>query len=275
MFLASLPGSSYHGAMNPPFFEIFSFVFGALVGSFLNVVILRLPDPEASVVFPGSHCPHCKTDLHWYENIPIVSFLFLRGRCRTCKVKISIQYPLVELAMALLSLFLFQRFYISLEFFIYFVFAAALLVIIVIDFYHQIIPDRISLPGIVLGFAASFLLPAMTWQSSSLGILFGGGIFYAIALGYYLATKRHGMGGGDIKLLAMIGAFQGWQALPFVIFCSSLLGTIVGLGAMVKQKKGGQTRIPYGPFLAVASLLYLFFDQRIMQLTHWYLTRPR
>ncbi len=177
--------------------------------------------------------------------------------------------------MALLSLFLFQKFYISLEFFIYFVFAAALLVIIVIDFYHQIIPDRISLPGIVLGFAVSFLLPAMTWQSSILGILLGGGVFYTIALGYYLATKRHGMGGGDIKLLAMIGAFQGWQAVPFVIFCSSLLGTLVGLGAMVKQKKGGQTRIPYGPFLAVASLIYLFFDQRIIQLTHWYLTRPR
>ncbi|MEN8256318.1 MAG: prepilin peptidase [Thermodesulfobacteriota bacterium] len=261
--------------MNPLFFEFFSFVFGAIVGSFLNVVILRLPDPEASVVFPGSHCPSCKTSLHWYENIPIISFLFLQGRCRTCQVKISIQYPLVELAMALLSFFLLQRFFISVEFLIYFVFAAALLVIIVIDFYHQIIPDRISLPGIVLGFAASFLLPGLAWQSSALGILFGGGIFYAIAMGYYLVTKRHGMGGGDIKLLAMIGAFQGWQALPFVIFCSSLLGTIVGLGAMVKQKKGGQTRIPYGPFLAMASLLYLFFDHRIIQLTHWYLTRPR
>jgi leader peptidase (prepilin peptidase)/N-methyltransferase len=118
------------------------------------------------------------------------------------------------------------------------------------------------------------LLPGLTWQDSLVGLLCGGGIFYAIAMGYYHATKRQGMGGGDIKLLAMIGAFQGWQALPFVIFCSSLLGTIVGLGAMVQQKKGGQTRIPYGPFLAVASLLYLFFDQRIMQFTHWYLTRP-
>ncbi len=275
MELARLSGSSYHGAMNTLFFEFFSFVFGAIVGSFLNVVILRLPDPEASVVFPGSHCPRCKTSLHWYENIPIISFLFLRGRCRSCQEKISVQYPLVEMAMALLSLFLMQRFLISVAFVVYFVFAAALLVIIVIDLYHQIIPDRISLPGIVLGLGASFLLPALSWQDSLLGIVFGGGIFYAIALGYYLATKRQGMGGGDIKLLAMIGAFQGWQALPFVIFCSSLLGTIVGLGAMVQQKKGGQTRIPYGPFLAGASLIYLFFDQRIIQLTHWYLTRPR
>lgn len=261
--------------MNILFFESFSFIFGAIVGSFLNVVILRLPDPEASVVFPGSHCPQCKTPLHWYENIPIISFLFLRGCCRSCQSKISMQYPLVEMAMALLSLFLMQRFFISVAFFIYFVFAAALLVIIVIDLYHQIIPDRISLPGIVLGLGASFFIPGLSWQDSLLGILLGGGIFYALALGYYLVTKRQGMGGGDIKLLAMIGAFQGWQAVPFVIFCSSLLGTIVGLGAMVQQKKGGQTRIPYGPFLAVASLIYLFFDQQIIELTHWYLTRPR
>lgn len=261
--------------MNDLFFEFFSFIFGAIVGSFLNVVILRLPDPEASVVFPGSHCPNCKTPLHWYENIPIASFLFLRGCCRSCKEKISVQYPLVELAMALLSLCLFQRFYLSAAFFIYFLYAAALLVIIVIDLYHQIIPDRITLPGIVLGLAASFLLPGLSWQDSLLGIFFGGGIFYAIALGYYLVTKRHGMGGGDIKLLAMVGAFQGWQSLPFVIFGSSLLGTIVGVGAMIRQKKGGQSRIPYGPFLAVASFLYLFFDQRIVELMRWYLTRPR
>ncbi|MDR9500951.1 MAG: prepilin peptidase [Desulfurivibrionaceae bacterium] len=260
--------------MNALFFEIFSFIFGAIVGSFLNVVILRLPDPEASVVFPGSHCPHCQTPLHWYENIPIVSFLFLRGRCRSCQKRISVQYPLVELAMALLSLFLWQRFFLSTAFLVYFVFAAALLVIIVIDLYHQIIPDLISIPGIILGAAASLLLPGLTWQDSLLGLLLGGGIFYLIALGYYLLTKRQGMGGGDIKLLAMIGAFQGWQALPFVIFGSSLLGTIVGVGAMVHQKKGGQTRIPYGPFLAVASLIYLFFDQQIIQGTLWYLTRP-
>lgn len=275
MVLASLPGASYHGAMNMLIFDFFAFVFGAIVGSFLNVVILRLPDPEASVVFPGSHCPRCQTPLRWYDNIPILSFLFLRGRCRRCRERISWQYPLVELAMALLSLGLFGRFFLTIDFLIYFVFAAALLVIIVIDFYHQIIPDSISLPGIPLGFAASFVLIGLSWQDSLLGLLFGGGIFYAIALLYYLLTKRQGMGGGDIKLLAMIGAFQGWQALPFVIFCSSLLGTLVGLGAMVHQKKGGQTRIPYGPFLAVASLLYLFFDQQIMEFTHWYLGRPR
>ena len=252
---------------------IFAFIYGTLVGSFLNVVILRLPTKGASIVFPASHCPQCQTPLHWYENIPLLSFLALRGRCRQCKKTISWQYPLVELAMGLLSLFLFSRYGVTSAFFIYFVYVAALLVIIVIDLYHQIIPDVISLPGILLGVVASLFLPGLSWQDSLIGILVGGGIFYAIALGYYLVTKRQGMGGGDIKLLAMIGAFQGWQAVPFVIFASSLLGTLIGLGAMVKQKKGGQTRIPYGPFLAVASLLYLFFEIPIQQAIHWYLTR--
>jgi leader peptidase (prepilin peptidase)/N-methyltransferase len=242
---------------------IIVFLYGAIVGSFLNVVILRLPEEGASIAFPASHCPKCQTELHWYENIPMLSFLVLRGKCRTCKVSISIQYPLVELAMGVLAVLLVQKFGVSRSFFIYFVYVAALLAVIVIDLYHQIIPDVISLPGIAYGVLASFLLPYASWQDSLLGLLFGGGIFYLIALGYYLLTKRQGMGGGDIKLLAMIGALQGWQALPFVIFCSSLLGSVIGIGAMVVQKKGGQTRIPYGPFLAAASLLYLFFDTQI------------
>lgn len=250
-------------------------LYGALVGSFLNVVILRLPQEGASIVFPASHCPHCQTKLRWFDNIPLLSFLMLRGRCRSCQATISWQYPLVELAMALLSLALYRHFGLGVAFFIYFVYTAALLVIIVIDLHHQIIPDVISLPGIIIGLAASLLLPNLSWQDSLIGLLVGGGIFYAIALAYYLLTKRHGMGGGDIKLLAMIGAFQGWQAIPFVIFASSVLGTIIGLGAMVQQKKGGQTRIPYGPFLATASLLYLFFELPIQQAIHWYLTRAQ
>ena len=249
------------------------FLYGAIVGSFLNVVILRLPEEGASLAFPASHCPGCQTPLHWYENIPVLSYLFLRGRCRTCKGGISVQYPLIEMAMGLLAVFLVYKFGISPAFFIYFIYVAALLVIIVIDLYHQIIPDVISLPGIVYGVLASFFLPWVSWQDSLIGLLVGGGIFYLIALGYYLFTKRQGMGGGDIKLLAMIGALQGVQALPFVIFCSSLLGSIIGVGAMVVQKKGGQSRIPYGPFLAVASLLYLFFDEQILHYMQVYFTR--
>lgn len=151
---------------------------------------------------------------------------------------------------------------------IYFIFAASLLVIIVIDSRHQIIPDVISIPGIFIGFGFSLMNPYLQWIDSGLGILLGGGSFYLLALVYYLLTKRMGMGGGDIKLLAMIGAFLGWQSLPFVIFSSSLFGTIVGIGAMIKQKKGGKTVIPYGPFLAVSALLYLFFDIHIQLFLH-------
>jgi len=146
------------------------------------------------------------------------------------------------------------------------------LAIIFIDFHHQIIPDVISLPGIALGFAVSFLNPVLNWQDAGLGLLLGGGTFYAIAMGYYLITKRAGMGGGDIKLLAMIGAFLGWQALPFVIFGSAFMGSAIGIFAMLEQKKGGKTVIPYGPFLAIASILYIFFQRQIIYLaTRYYL----
>ncbi len=239
------------------------FVLGAIVGSFLNVVILRLPAPDESVVFPPSRCPSCNTRLKWYDNIPLVSFIILRRKCRSCDALISWQYPLVEFCMGLISLALYDNFFVSSRFFIFFIYCAALLVIIFIDFYHQIIPDVISLPGIILGFACSFFNPALTWSDSGLGIFLGGGIFYGISAGYYLFTKRIGMGGGDIKLLAMIGAFQGWQSLPFVIFGSSVAGIIAGLRAMVEQKKGGRTVIPYGPFLAGAAMVYLFFEQQI------------
>ncbi|MDH4320224.1 MAG: A24 family peptidase [Desulfobulbaceae bacterium] len=241
-------------------------LLGALVGSFLNVVILRLPDEDASIVLPASHCPHCRTPLRWYENVPVFSFLFLGGRCRTCRAAISWQYPLVEAAMALLSLALFRRFGLSPAFGIYFLFVAALLVVIFIDLKHQLIPDRISLPGIAIGFAASFVSPFVSWQDAGLGLLIGGGILYGIALGYYLLTRRVGMGGGDIKLLAMIGAFLGWQSLPFVVFSSSVLGSLAGLGLMLKQRQGGKTMIPYGPFLSVGALLYLFFREQILEL---------
>lgn len=242
---------------------IFAFIIGANVGSFLNVVILRLPAEGESLVFPASHCPKCHENIRWYDNIPILSFIMLGRRCRSCKALISWQYPLVELSMGLLSLALYQKFHISAAFGIYFLFSAALLAVIVIDFYHQIIPDVISLPGIIIGFALSFANPLISWQDSGLGLILGGGSLYAVALGYYLVTKREGMGGGDIKLLAMIGAFLGWQSLAFVIFGSSVLGALAGIGAMIKQKKGGQAVIPYGPFLSGAALLYMFFHEKI------------
>ena len=254
-----------------PLFTILAAVFGAIVGSFLNVVILRLPQENTSVVFPSSHCPVCKQTLHWYENIPIISYIVLRGRCRTCKTSISLQYPLVELITAILAALLWIKFALSFDFFFYFLFFASLVVIIFIDLHHQIIPDRISLPGILIGFGGSFFSGQVTWLQSFLGILLGGGILYTIAFTYFLVKKKEGMGGGDIKFLAMIGAFLGWQSLLYVVFFSSLTGSVVGILTILIQNKDSQTRIPFGPFLALGAISYLLFDQQIGQIWAWYL----
>ncbi|MGE4558932.1 MAG: A24 family peptidase [Desulfobulbus sp.] len=253
----------------------FSLIFGAVVGSFLNVVILRLPNEDKSIVFPGSHCPLCGHPLSWWENIPLISYLLLKGRCRGCNARISWQYPLVEAVMAVFSAVLFQRFGVSIDFCIMFAFFAALLVIIFIDIHHQIIPDLISLPFIILGFAASFFSTQVTWQQSGLGILAGGGVLYLVAFGYYAFTGRDGMGGGDIKLLAMIGAFLGWQSLLYVVFASSLVGSLIGIIAMIKQGKGGRTRIPFGPFLAFGAMTWVMFQEQIFALWNLYLDLAR
>lgn len=256
----------------PSVLLVISALFGAIVGSFLNVVILRLPDEKQSIVFPSSHCPACQSSLAWYENIPVLSFLFLRGKCGHCRSHISIQYPLIEILTAFLATALMYKFNLTPLVFGYFLFGAALIVIIVIDIHHQIIPDVISLPGIIAGFLFSFCNGAAGWQSSLIGILAGGGVLYAIALLYFYLRKIDGMGGGDIKLLAMIGAWLGWPSLPFVILASSASGTIIGLIAMVKQKKGGQTRIPFGPFLSGAALVYIFYSENIQHFYQLYIT---
>ncbi len=248
-----------------------SIIFGSIIGSFLNVVILRLPHDDKSVVFPPSHCPNCQKSLAWYENIPVFSFLALRGKCGHCKQTISCQYPMVELLTALLFGAVIYRFGLSLTATGYLLFCSALVTIIWIDIYHQIIPDRISLPGILLGFLFSFVNNAVTWQDSLIGLIAGGGILYAIAFFYYLWRKQEGMGGGDIKLLAMIGAFLGWQSLLFVIFASSLIGSIIGVILILKQKEGSNTRIPFGPFLSCSALCYLFFKEEILSLFQLYL----
>ncbi|MFV0438559.1 MAG: prepilin peptidase [Desulfopila sp.] len=254
-----------------PLILVFSSIFGAIVGSFLNVVILRLPREGASIVFPASHCPQCRHPLAWYENIPVLSYLVQRGKCRHCKAVISPQYPVVELLTALLTAALVHHFGLTWAAAGYFLFTAALVVIIFIDIQLQIIPDVISLPGIVLGFAFSFVNPAVSWLDSLLGIVAGGGILYGIATLYALLRKQDGLGGGDIKLLAMLGAFLGWQSLPFIVFSSSLSGSLVGIIAMGVQKKGGQTRIAFGPFLALAGLCYMFFSKPIISYFQLYL----
>ncbi len=254
-----------------PLFTLFAALLGMLIGSFLNVVILRLPQKRASIVFPGSHCPQCKTPLSWYENIPVFSYVVQRGKCRHCKISISWQYPIVEIITALLAGALILKFGLTISFLGYFVFAAALVVIIFIDIQHQIIPDVISLPGIVLGFLFSFVNPQISWTSSLLGILLGGGVLYLVALCYFLLRKIEGMGGGDIKLLAMLGAFLGWQSLLFIIFFSSFTGSIIGILFLTLVKKDHKTHIPFGPFLSIAAFCYLFFSEEIIFLFNLYM----
>ncbi len=247
--------------------EVFSFIFGGLIGSFLNVCICRLPN-EQSIVTPGSHCPHCKEHIRGYDNIPLISYLLLRGRCRRCRQAISIQYPLVEGITAVLSLLLFMRFGPSLSYVVYFSFAAALIVITVIDYHHQVIPDVISLPGIVVGFLASLVLPGHSFVSSLLGILLGGGSLFLVAAVYEWLFKREGMGGGDVKLLAMIGAFLGWKPVILTILLGSLIGSIVGITVMIWKGRNFKYAIPFGPFLSMGAMVSLVYGERIIR---WYL----
>jgi leader peptidase (prepilin peptidase)/N-methyltransferase len=174
--------------------------------------------------------------------------------------------------MGLLTVALLSQFGLTSEFVFYFIFTAALLVVIFIDMHHQIIPDVISLSGIIFGFTGSFFIRSISWQNSGLGILIGGGILYCIALFYYIITKKDGMGGGDIKLLAMIGAFLGWQSLLFIVFASSFFGSIFGIITIIVQGKGSKTKIPFGPFLSFAALMYLFFQNDIIKLWYAYLS---
>ncbi len=254
--------------INQPFLIIlFVFFFGLCIGSFLNVCIYRLPIGK-SIVNPPSSCPECGYLIRFYDNIPVISYLLLGGKCRQCKTPISMRYPMVELLTGLMSVASLFKFGFTLTALIHFIFIAALMVITFIDIDHQIIPDVISLPGIIIFFLCTFAIPQVTMKDSLMGILIGGGILYAIAVGYALLKKTEGMGGGDIKLLAMIGALLGWQGVLFTVFVSSAFGTLVGLIVMIKSKKGMKLAIPFGPFLSIGAILYVFFGNKIIL---WYL----
>lgn len=245
---------------------IISIIFGAIVGSFLNVCIVRLPKEE-SIVFPGSHCPFCNKSIAFYDNIPLISYLLLGGKCRYCKNNISVQYPLVEGTTALCSLLLYLRFGPSLSYLFYFAFVSALIVITVIDLYHQIIPDVISLPGIGAGLLSSLIIPQITFLNSLIGLLLGGGSLFLVATGYQWLFKREGMGGGDVKLLAMIGAFLGWKSVILTILLSSLIGSIIGIIIIVLKGKDFKYAIPFGPFLSLGAVIALFYGDEIVG---WY-----
>lgn len=247
----------------------YAFVFGAVVGSFLNVCIFRIPE-GLSIVRPGSRCPKCKTPIPFYQNIPIVSWILLSGKCRHCSQSISFRYPAIETLTGAVATALMWRFGLQPVTLVLFLFAAALIVVSFIDLDHRIIPDVVSLPGIVTGFCLSALLPTIGWKASAMGILIGGGSLYAVGFVYALLRGVEGMGGGDIKLLAMIGAFIGWQGVLFTIFIASFSGTLAGAGSILLGGGGMKAKIPFGPFLSFGALLYVFCGPAMIQLyLHW------
>ena len=258
--------------MNSMVLYIFVFLLGSIVGSFMNVCIYRMPRKQ-SIVLPSSRCPSCNTPIKPWDNIPIVSYFFLGGRCRVCKSRISLIYPLVEFLNAVLYVLILWRFGFAWHTLLYFIFCSTLVVISFIDLEFQIIPDKITLPGIPVGIIiGSFLLPdpfmrynILGLKASLLGFVIGGGVYYALAL-----VSRGGMGGGDIKMMAMVGAFMGWKAVLLISFIGSFIGSLFGIFLMVFKGKGRKTKIPFGPFLALGSLITLFYGEEIW---YWFLHR--
>jgi leader peptidase (prepilin peptidase) / N-methyltransferase len=248
------------------FFYLILLILGLVLGSFYNVCIYRLPREE-SIVWPGSHCPQCGHPLSLLDNFPLVSFLLLRGSCRYCQTPISFQYPLVEALTGLMTVLIGWKFGLSWAFFQALILTSALLVISFIDLSHQIIPDWITYPGIGIGLVLSWLVGTPGWWSSLIGILTGGGVLWLLAAGYQLLAKKEGMGGGDIKLLAMIGAFLGWPGVLVTLLLGSLFGTLVGLVLILFWKKDRTFAVPFGPFLSLGGVIHLFFGDTLL---NWY-----
>ncbi len=231
-------------------------LFGLAIGSFLNVVIARLPAGR-SLVRPRSTCPGCSALLKWYDNIPVLSFLVLRGRCRTCGMRISWRYPIVEMVTAVVLVLAYVALGPTADFAVAVVLLPALIAITGIDLQHQLIPDAITLPGILVGLLLNLATGRMSWVESVIGISLGGGLFFLIIL-----VSRGGMGGGDLKLGAMLGAFLGWKALLFGLFVAIVLGGVIGTAFLATGVRGRKDPIPFGPFLAAGGAMALVWGER-------------
>ena len=247
---------------------ILIFLFGICIGSFLNVCIYRM-GREESIVQPASHCPNCQKPILWQDNIPLLSYLLLRGKCRSCGMKISFRYFSVELLTGLLFLALYHRFGATSVTLIYCLLTTGLIVATFVDIDFQIIPDEISVGGIVLGIILSVLFPAihgasnhlLGFRDALLGILVGGGVLWILGCIGDFIFKKESMGGGDIKLLAMIGAFLGWKIALLSLPLASLVGAVVGVIIKVRTK---QSVIAFGPYLALGALVGLFWSDKII-----------
>jgi leader peptidase (prepilin peptidase)/N-methyltransferase len=251
--------------VTPQLALVFLGVLGLIVGSFLNVCIYRLPRGQ-SVNWPGSRCTTCDRALSWYENIPVVSWVVLRGQCRTCGERISVMYPIVEMITATLFIA---------GYFVYgwtpllavrLAFACAMVVLFVIDLQHYLLPNVITVPGIVIGFGLSLVLPP-GWKASLIGLIAGGGVLFAIAEAYYRLRGVEGLGMGDVKMLSMIGAFLGWKLMLVTLVFASFAGSIIGIGVIAMGRGGMKAALPFGTFLAVGALVAAVAGDAIVD---WY-----
>lgn len=240
-------------------------LIGACIGSFLNVVIYRLPLGQ-SVVSPPSRCPKCGYGLKWYDNIPVFGWLLLGGRCRQCKNKISIQYPLVEFITAALFLLVVWVTPPGALLVSRLLLVCILIALFSIDLEHQILPNSITLPGIVIGVLLSTIAPPGL-RDSLIGVVVGAGILYAIAWGYYLWRREEGLGMGDVKMLAMVGAFLGWKAVLVTLVLSSFSGALIGVALIASQRGNMKLALPFGTFLALGTLVAMFVGDPLVA---WY-----
>jgi leader peptidase (prepilin peptidase)/N-methyltransferase len=261
--------------------KIFVFIFGSAIGSFLNVCIFRMPSEGYSLIRPPSHCPLCKKPILWYDNIPILSFLFLKGSCRFCRQRIAFQYPLIELLTAFTFLIMYNRYGLSFDFFIYTFFTCGLIVATFIDIRWRIIPDEISLGGAIIGLSLALIkslsffksFPRVALVDSLLGAIAGGALIYGSGLVgnliFFKLMKKESIegetesiGGGDVKLMMMIGSFLGWKLVVLTFFLAPFFGAVVGVYILIFKKSH---LIPYGPFLSLAALVSLFFGSEIIR----------
>ncbi len=244
--------------------KIILILFGLTWGSFLNVVIYRLPR-NLSLIRPPSSCPRCQSRIKFYDNIPVLSFILLGGKCRSCGAPISFSYPLVELITAMSFLILHAQYSWSLHFFASSVFASALIVLGFIDFFHQLLPDEITLPGLLLAIVYSLFRKDLNLRQSLIGAVVGAAFLLAIYVGYFLLRKKEGLGLGDITMMLLIGAFLGWARALLTLIVASLVGSAVGLFLIYGRKKDFQYSLPFGTFLAPAAFFSLLWGEKIIK----------
>ncbi|NPA57816.1 MAG: prepilin peptidase [Aquificae bacterium] len=252
------------------FLPLAFFIFGTIIGSFLNVLIYRLPRDKSPLKPAFSFCPSCGSQVKWYDNIPVISYIVLKGKCRNCGSSIGIRYPLVELLTGVASVLAYLKTGLSIDYIFVFGFLAVMIAITFIDLEFRIIPDVLNLAGFLMGAVYTFFREDFTLLDGIIGAVVGAGLLWGIAYLYLKFRGIEGLGMGDVKMMAFVGMYLGWFGALFTIFVGSLLGAVVGVAAVYlsRSEEKGRFEIPFGPFLAFASVIYLFFGE---QIKNWYL----